>query len=297
MELKKLYQSCKFWEMRDGVVKDRIISGLRDRIFLCTRCGKKHPPQRCPGYAKVCKVCNKIRHFASVCNSKMNSAHQVNKQMGTVINISEESSNGDLVKKVLIKNRYVKLKLDMGPQVNIITADEIELGIDKVPSTAKLENYSGIPIPVVHNLFEGIGVFNYTYIIKVRDGAEPQVAKPMKIPFYLLYSLQDELCKLEPTQWVNSLVVVRKSDNSLRICLNPFKLYKEIAREYFLLPTFEELVSKMPQAKVFTTLDGFKGFWQIIIDEESQEVTTFNTPFGRYQFTRLPWLSSALEVS
>ena len=38
-------------------------------------------------------------------------------------------------------------------------------------------------------------------------------------------------------------------------------------------------------------------YWQIQIDEESSKLLTFNTPFGRYKFLRLPFgIHSALEM-
>ena len=40
-----------------------------------------------------------------------------------------------------------------------------------------------------------------------------------------------------------------------------------------------------------------RGYWQIPLDESSQLLTTFNTPFGRYCFTRMPFaIKSAQEV-
>ncbi len=39
------------------------------------------------------------------------------------------------------------------------------------------------------------------------------------------------------------------------------------------------------------------GFYQIPLEDESQELTTFITPFGRYYFRRLPFgITSALEI-
>ena len=44
-------------------------------------------------------------------------------------------------------------------------------------------------------------------------------------------------------------------------------------------------------------LDTNKGYWQIQLDRESIRLTIFNTPFGRYQFTRLPYgVHSAQDV-
>ena len=48
---------------------------------------------------------------------------------------------------------------------------------------------------------------------------------------------------------------------------------------------------------MFSTLDAASGFWQIPIDEDSQLLTTFITPFGRYAFCRLPFgISTAPEI-
>lgn len=43
-----------------------------------------------------------------------------------------------------------------------------------------------------------------------------------------------------PTDWVSSMVVVEKSDESLRICMDPKDLNKAIKREHFAMPTPDE---------------------------------------------------------
>ena len=53
----------------------------------------------------------------------------------------------------------------------------------------------------------------------------------------------------------------------------------------------------MPNAKFFSKLDATQGYWQVRLDDESSIKCTFNTPFGRYRFNRLPFgISSAPEV-
>ena len=101
----------------------------------------------------------------------------------------------------------------------------------------------------------------------------------------------------ESTEWVNSMVVAEKPNGDLRVCQDPRDLNKAIKREYYQLPTFEEIASRLSGAKIFTKLDANKGYWQIPLDENSIKLTTFNTPFGRYQYTRLPYgIHSAREV-
>ena len=100
----------------------------------------------------------------------------------------------------------------------------------------------------------------------------------------------------EPTDWVNSMVAVVKP-NKLRICIDPRDLNEAIRREHFPMTTIEEVVADMPQAKVFSVLDATSGYWQAKLDEASSKLCTFNTPFGRYRFTRLPFgTKSAPEV-
>ena len=101
----------------------------------------------------------------------------------------------------------------------------------------------------------------------------------------------------QPTEWVSSLVVVEKPDGSLRLCMDPKHLNENLQREHYQLPTFEEISMRLSGATIFTKLDANKGYWQIPLDKASSFMTTINTPFGRYRFTRLPFrIHSEQEV-
>ena len=100
-----------------------------------------------------------------------------------------------------------------------------------------------------------------------------------------------------PTKWVSSLVVVPKKTRKLRLCLDPRDLNQAIQREYYPLPTIEDVATRLHGAKVFTKLDARNGFWHVTLDEKSSFLTTFNTPFGRYRWKRMPFgIKSAPEV-
>ena len=51
----------------------------------------------------------------------------------------------------------------------------------------------------------------------------------------------------------------------------------------------EEVITRMPNAKIFSILDVNSGYWQICHDHDSAKLCTFNTPYGRYMFKRLPF--------
>ena len=101
----------------------------------------------------------------------------------------------------------------------------------------------------------------------------------------------------QPTKWVNPVIVVRKPNRDVRICLDPVDLNKAVKREHYPLKMVEEVAASMSEAKVFSTLDATSGFYKIKLAEESTWLTTFNTLFGRFKFEKLPFgLVSAPEV-
>jgi hypothetical protein len=56
-------------------------------------------------------------------------------------------------------------------------------------------------------------------------------------------------------------------------------------------------MSRFAGATVFSKLDASSGFWQLNLDNESSDLCTFNTQFGRYRYSRLPFgISSAPEI-
>jgi len=62
-----------------------------------------------------------------------------------------------------------------------------------------------------------------------------------------------------------------------------------IKREHHPIPTLEEITPKLARAKLFSKLDARNGYWNVKLDEKSSYLTTFNTPFGRYRFLRMPF--------
>jgi len=101
----------------------------------------------------------------------------------------------------------------------------------------------------------------------------------------------------EPTDWVSYLVVVQKSTGQLRICLDPRDLNCAIKLEHFIIPTFADIAPKLHGKRIFSVIDMKDGFWHIRLDEASTKLCTFNSIFGRYFYTCLPFgIASAPEV-
>ena len=145
------------------------------------------------------------------------------------------------------------------------------------------------------------------------ESIRPVVLPPRRLPVAMTERVQGKLEEMaaaniieqvnQPTDWVSSMLVVSKpsteakGETKLRICLDPRDLKLAIKREHFPMPTIEEIATRLDGAKLFSVFDASNGFWQVELDDESSSLTTFNTPFGRYRWKRMPFgINSAPEI-
>ena len=161
------------------------------------------------------------------------------------------------------------------------------------------------------DVFQGLGKLDGQYHIVMNESIKPIVHPPRRLPVAMTDKVQRKLEEMaaddiiekvsQPTDWVSSMLVVRKpsteGETKIRICLDPRDLNMAIKREHFPMPTVEEIATRLNGAKLFSVFDASNGFWQVELDNESSVLTTFNTPFGRYRWKRMPFgISSAPEV-
>ena len=97
----------------------------------------------------------------------------------------------------------------------------------------------------------------------------------------------------EATPWINSFVLVKGTNHQgkpkLRICLGPTNLNKAIIREPHHFKTPEDISHLLADSTAMTMLDCKKDYWHQELDEASSYLTTFNTEFGRYCYTVMPF--------
>lgn len=221
-----------------------------------------------------------------LCNTKTDTAYQaeftVLKQDCTPLLGSETIQEMDLI-RICFDNI---LSLDRSSESKPVTKESL---IAKFP-----------------NVFDGTGKLDGAYHLEIEAGATPVVHPPRKVSIVIKPQLKEELERLhkieilalvtEPTPWVSSVVTVKEPNGNLRISIDPKDLNKVLKCSHYPLPTIKDILPDRSRAKVFSTFDVKNGFWHIELDEESSKLTTFNTPFGRYRWLRLPFgLSSAPE--
>ena len=90
---------------------------------------------------------------------------------------------------------------------------------------------------------------------------------------------------------------MKKPNGSLRICLDPTDLNKEIVRPVCNSQTMDDVIEKLKGAKYFAVFDTIKGFFHVPLDQESKMLTAMLTPFGMYVYNVLTvGLSNATDL-
>lgn len=158
------------------------------------------------------------------------------------------------------------------------------------------------------DVFEGLGKLDGKYGIVTDKSMKPVVHPPRRLPVAMTEHVQRKLEEMtaddviakvdQPTDWVSSMLVVSKppseASGEMKILIMKNVTIKQ---EHFPMPTVEEIATRLNGAKLFSVFDASNGFQQVELDEESSMLTTFNTPFRRYRWKRMPFgINSAPEV-
>ncbi len=146
-----------------------------------------------------------------------------------------------------------------------------------------------------------------TVTLKMKENANPVVIPARKVPLALREEVFNELQRMqrlgvispvdEPRPWCHAMVVARKPNGKLRICIDPRTLNPHLEREQMMIPDIDSIIMDLNEAKVLTVIDLEAGFWQVGVDDDSAKLLTFATPWGRFQYNRLPFgISIAPEI-
>ena len=90
--------------------------------------------------------------------------------------------------------------------------------------------------------------------------------------------------------WCNAVVLVRKKDGSLHFCIDFRKLNSLTAKDSHSLPCICETLESLAGAAHYSTFDMNSGFWQVPMNEESKQYTTFTLgSMGLYECESMPF--------
>lgn len=106
--------------------------------------------------------------------------------------------------------------------------------------------------------------------------------------------LQQNIIRSSMSPWSSPIwVVPKKLDSSgkqkWRVVIDYRKLNDVTIGDSYPLPNITDILDKLGHSVYFTTLDLASGFHQIELDPKDIPKTAFNTPYGHYEFLRMPF--------
>ncbi|GJV79840.1 reverse transcriptase domain-containing protein [Tanacetum coccineum] len=114
----------------------------------------------------------------------------------------------------------------------------------------------------------------------------------------IIYAIKDSPW-VSPVHYVpkkEGITVVTNEENELvptrtvigwRVCINYHKLNKATRKDHFPLPFMDQMLERLAGNKFFCFLDGFSGYFQIPIEPDDQEKTTFTCPYRTYSYKHM----------
>ncbi|GFN88441.1 reverse transcriptase [Plakobranchus ocellatus] len=121
--------------------------------------------------------------------------------------------------------------------------------------------------------------------------------KPYPLPFaareFVTQEVNDllSLGVIEPSDspYCFPIVVVKKKDGSMRLCIDFQKLNAATVFDAENIPRQEDLFNQLSHAMIFSSCDLCKAYWHVPLHPDSRKYTAFQTPLGLMQWVRMPF--------
>lgn len=101
--------------------------------------------------------------------------------------------------------------------------------------------------------------------------------------------LAKQVIKPSFSPWASPVVMVKKKDQTYRVCLDFRRLNDITRKDSYPIPRMDDSLDSLGGAKYFSTLDLASGYWQIPVTPEDVPKTAFNTPFGLFECLTMPF--------
>ncbi|GFV29142.1 hypothetical protein TNCV_4601741 [Trichonephila clavipes] len=85
------------------------------------------------------------------------------------------------------------------------------------------------------------------------------------------------------------VVVCKKKDGTVRLCIDYRRLNKKIIKDIYPLPIIKEVLDKLGNGKIFTTLDLKNAFFHVDVHEASRKYIAFVAETFQYEFLNVPF--------
>nr|GEV67383.1 reverse transcriptase domain-containing protein [Tanacetum cinerariifolium] len=225
-----------------------------------------------------------------------------------------------LIEKLLNNESFQLLLMDLKQREVAKAKSSIEqppeLELKDLPSHLEYAYLEGVDkLPKITDI-KGIDPRLCTHKILMEEDYKPAVQSQRRVNLKIHEVIKKEVIKLLDAEiiypifdspWVSpihcvpkkgGITVVENENNELiptrlvigwRVCIDYRKLIDATRKDYFLLPFMDQMLKRLAGNEFYCFLDGFSGYFQILINPPDQEKTTFTCPYGTFAYRRMPF--------
>ena len=138
---------------------------------------------------------------------------------------------------------------------------------------------------------------NHNHKIILKEGSDPVNQRPYRYAVQQKNEIDkmiQDLLKAGTVQpssstYASPVVLVKKKDNTWRLCVDYRKLNEMTVKDRFPIPLIEDLMDELGGSKVYSKIDLRAGYHQVRMDESEIHKTAFCTHSGHYEYLVMPF--------
>ncbi|GKA28540.1 reverse transcriptase domain-containing protein, partial [Tanacetum coccineum] len=131
---------------------------------------------------------------------------------------------------------------------------------------------------------KGIGPSFCTYKILMEDDFKPAIQHQTKVRSFGVPNRVHDVVENEDNELIPTRLVT-----GWRVCIDYRMINDATRKDHFPLPFMDQMLERLAGNEYYCFLDGFSRYFQIPIDPQNQEKTTFTCPYGTFSYRRMPF--------
>ena len=140
--------------------------------------------------------------------------------------------------------------------------------------------------------------------IRLKKGATPPTPRRYRVPVHLLPQLQEFIKDMAAKGWIrpsnsawsSPVLVIKKPGvnadgtpkNGWRFVIDLSRTNECIEPQQYYIPDIHEMWAKLQGSKYISLIDLKSGYWLCPLSEESRQYTSFQCPYGQWEYTVAP---------
>lgn len=138
----------------------------------------------------------------------------------------------------------------------------------------------------------------FVHRVRLKPDVAPVQQRLRPLPFAVREEVRQHLDKLqeagiiEPVDsasWISPIVVSRRRNGSLRLCVDLREVNKAVEASGHPLPDMQDILEQLQGATLFSSLDLKSAYHQLDLHPDSRSLTTFITHQGLMRYKRCPY--------